>query len=438
MKTNRWLLAVLVTLATATLAFASGQAEASGDSAAGEAEEEIVLRFSWWGGETRHNAYLEALDLFMERNPDITVEAEFSGWNGYIDKLRTQMAAGEQPDVFNAGLDGPWGVLPRNGFMPIDEYGTIQTDQLSDSQLSQLTIEGNLLGLPLNSQVRSGYLINKSLLDDLGIDLPDYRWTWEDFANLANEIYEKSDGETYGVLDEAGGITYGSHGKRLWMISHFNNAIMDEEGVPLTTDQLREYYSWWTDLRESGGASSAEITVGADANQNSPILDRQVGMIALALGSYARFESNTDDQLVLVPPPQGEYNNNELATGTMTAMSSTTEHPEAAARLIDFLINDVDAGLIMRTEVGIPSNAERRAALVEDGLDPSSAHVFNLHNWVVENLGTVPFTGLHPDFSEFRDRYWAEEQRLAFGRASVDETVDAIVEIAEDMGHNVQ
>jgi hypothetical protein len=52
----------------------------------------------------------------------------------------------------------------------------------------------------------------------------------------------------------------------------------------------------------------------------------------------------------------------------------------------------------------------------------------------VDNLGTVSFTGTHEKLSEFRDLYWAEEQRMAFGRATVEETVDAIVDIANQLG----
>jgi multiple sugar transport system substrate-binding protein len=439
MKANRLLLTILVALMTAALAFAAGQAE-EGDAMGGEAEEEIVLRFSWWGGETRHNALLEAMDLFMERNPNITIEGEFSGWSGYIDKLRTQMAAGEQPDVFYNGYDGPWQVLPMDGRAPLNEHiddGIISTDQISDAQLSQITFDGDLMGLPRSASVRGGYLINKTLFDELGIDIPDYTWTWEDFADVAIEVYEKSDGEVYGTLDEAGGISYGSFGKRAWMLSHFDRFMMDGEGIVLSEEQLTEYYSWWTELREAGGASAAEVTVSADDNQNSPIVDRGVGMLALSLGSYARFQSNTQDNLVMVPFPQGEYPNNEIGAGVSASLSSATDHPEAAAQFLDFIINDVEAGMILGTEVGIPANAERRRALLEEGLDPAGEVVFNLNNWIVDNLETIPQADTHPDFNEFRDRYWAEEQRLAFGRASVEETVDAIIQIAEDMGHSV-
>lgn len=395
--------------------------------------EEITLRFSWWGGETRHNALLAAMDLFMERNPGVTVEGEFSGWSGYIDKLRTQMAANEQPDVFYNGVDGPWLVLPLEARADLNEFPAVDTSQIADSQLELSTVDGRLVGLSRSASIRGGYLINATLFAELGIDVPEYTWTWDDFAALAQEIYDESGGEVFGTLDETGGVTYGSFGARAWLLSHFGMPLTTPDGMGVTEEQLLEYYSWWSDLRESGAASSAEVSVSADDNQNSPIVTRQVGMLALATGSFARFQSNTPDQLVFVPFPQGRYNNNEIAAGVITSLSSASEHPQEAASFLDFIVNDVEAGLILGTEVGIPANAARREALLDAGLDEASKVVFTLNNWVVDNLGTAPFTGSHPRSGEFSDLKLAEEQRMAFGRATVEETVDAIIGIAEDL-----
>jgi multiple sugar transport system substrate-binding protein len=419
---------MLMVLLVSVLAFATGTTEEAAE------DEEVVLRFSWWGGETRHNALLAAMDLFMERNPTITVEGEFSGWSGYIDKLRTQMAAGQQPDVYYNGLDGPWQVLPIEARADLNDFAAIQTDQLAEAQLEQVRLDGELLGLPRSASVRGGYLINGTLFAELGIEIPDYEWTWDDFASIAQEVYDSSDGDVFGTLDETGGVTYGSFGSRAWMLSHFGVPLTNPEGLAVTEEQLGEFYSWWADLRERGAASSAEVSVSADDNQNSPIVTGKVGMLALSLGSYARFQSNTTDNLVFVPFPQGEYNNNELAAGVIASLSSASENQDEAAEFLDFIINDVEAGLILGTEVGIPANAERREALLEAGLDEAGKVVFTLNNWIVDNLGTVSFTGTHEKLSEFRDLYWAEEQRMAFGRATVEETVDAIVDIANQLG----
>ena len=64
-----------------------------------EPAEEITLRVSWWGSQSRHDLTQQALELYMKNNPHVKIEAEFTDWSGYWDKLATQAAGGELPDI---------------------------------------------------------------------------------------------------------------------------------------------------------------------------------------------------------------------------------------------------------------------------------------------------------------------------------------------------
>ena len=70
---------------------AAGATEAAGSTKTGD-QEPVTIRFSWWGGESRHKATLEAVDAFMKEYPWITVECEYSAWDGWQDKVATQLA----------------------------------------------------------------------------------------------------------------------------------------------------------------------------------------------------------------------------------------------------------------------------------------------------------------------------------------------------------
>jgi hypothetical protein len=41
-----------------------------------DGSKEIVLRFLWWGSESRHKATLDAIKLFEEKNPGIKIKAK--------------------------------------------------------------------------------------------------------------------------------------------------------------------------------------------------------------------------------------------------------------------------------------------------------------------------------------------------------------------------
>lgn len=95
-----------------TSSSAAGSTSAA-SSAGGEAEP-VTLRFSWWGGEARHEATIAAAELYMEKNPNVKIEFEYSGWDGYKDKLVTQLSGGTAPDkiekyveIYHPDLQGP-------------------------------------------------------------------------------------------------------------------------------------------------------------------------------------------------------------------------------------------------------------------------------------------------------------------------------------------
>lgn len=61
---------------------------------ASEGEEKVTLSFCWWGNQVRNDVTKKAVDLYMEKNPNVEIKVEFADWTGYWDKLST-MAAGE-------------------------------------------------------------------------------------------------------------------------------------------------------------------------------------------------------------------------------------------------------------------------------------------------------------------------------------------------------
>src|SRR4030042_3262086 len=71
-----------------------------------KSDEQVTLRFSWWGGDARHKATLEAIDLYMKLNPNVKILPEYSGAQGYLDKKKIELASGTAPDVVQ--IDFTW------------------------------------------------------------------------------------------------------------------------------------------------------------------------------------------------------------------------------------------------------------------------------------------------------------------------------------------
>lgn len=105
---NKWkrlqilaLLMVFSLLAAACSGGNGGTGTSTGNStstknntqAEGGSADNVKLRIMWWGSQPRHEATLKALEAYTAKNPHVTFEPEYSGMDGYLDKLSTQAAA---------------------------------------------------------------------------------------------------------------------------------------------------------------------------------------------------------------------------------------------------------------------------------------------------------------------------------------------------------
>ena len=72
-----------------TLLFLIGCGEKKSSGTGGDGGKEVELRVMWWGSDARHKAKKDAIKLFEEKNTGIKIKAEYSGYEGYLEKLST-------------------------------------------------------------------------------------------------------------------------------------------------------------------------------------------------------------------------------------------------------------------------------------------------------------------------------------------------------------
>lgn len=100
MKKNRILALALTGILAATAAAPMAVFAESED------HDPVSLRFMWWGGDERNEATVKVIDMFQEKYPWITIEPEFSGSDGYQEKLSTALAGGQAADIIQNGPAG--------------------------------------------------------------------------------------------------------------------------------------------------------------------------------------------------------------------------------------------------------------------------------------------------------------------------------------------
>ena len=114
-----------------------------------QADKPVTIRLAWWGGETRHKATVAAAEAFMKKYPNITVKTEYSGFEGYYDKLVTQLAAGTGPDMFQFMISwfGDFQKSPEM-FADLPKLPGLDMSGWSSTSIESSTLKGKVIGLP--------------------------------------------------------------------------------------------------------------------------------------------------------------------------------------------------------------------------------------------------------------------------------------------------
>jgi multiple sugar transport system substrate-binding protein len=120
--------------AALTTAMVAGCGGGSGGGTPGQGEgpytapakdTKATLTISNWGDPVDKAVYDEVAKRFQQRYPNVKVKNNFTPittWSEYVNKLTTQVASGDAPDVINMGLEGVQLGMDKRLFASLDGY----------------------------------------------------------------------------------------------------------------------------------------------------------------------------------------------------------------------------------------------------------------------------------------------------------------------------
>lgn len=339
----------------------------------GASTEQVELRFSWWGGDSRHEATEKAIEAFMVKYPNIKVTGEYGAWTGWEEKQSLNIVGGNAADVMQIN----WNWIESysgNGknFANLDEYADVlDLTQFPQESLDQCKADGKLMTVPVALTGRLFYW-NKTTFDEVGIALPTdeasllaagkaFKAYDEDYYPLALAEYDRAIFLIY-YLESVYGKPWVVDGQMQYTEQEiatgmdFISKLEDEHVIPTTAtiagdmaDSL-DKNAKWIDGKYAGifewdsAASKCQKSVAESTNKPGQ---------EFVIGDFLKF---------------GDYNGGFTKISMGLAVSASSEHPKEAAMLIDFLLNDPEGVEIGSTERGIPCSAAAVKILEEKGL----------------------------------------------------------------------
>ena len=338
-------------------------------------DEPITLRFAWWGGDERNAATLEVIEQFEALHPNVTIEAEYGGNDGYHDKLATQLASGTAADIVQVDPETfPQYVSTGDYFVNYMDYSNMDLSTFDENYIS-LEIngryDGKQLGLPTGIS-GAGILVSQDLADEIGIDFTQ-AYTWDDLLEMGRKVREYDDSMYLLCANKEYivNLIVFNYGKQLC-----GSTLFDKETgeLNITEEQMAELMQYVKKLYDEGvvAPASYQAAYGGDNLQSD------ANWIAGKYVSALTYISTID--VMVAANDSANYSMSQLPmlsgctekgwasnTPQVMAVTKTCEHPEMAVEFMNYFFNNETALATLGATRSVPPTENARKICSENG-----------------------------------------------------------------------
>ena len=225
---------------------------------------------STWGNDSRLKLTEEAITAFEQANPGITVQVENSEFSSYWDKLATQTAANDPPDVIQMDEAYIAAYGGRGALLDLSTKSSVLDLSAMDAKvLDTGKVAGTLVGAPVGVALFS-VGVNPELLKQAGLKMPDDKtWTWDDLATMASTVTQKLGSKGVVGMDFFG-VSAAEIG--VWARQRNQEVFPVEGQTAVTSETLVSYFEfakrWWRPRRPRRlAARSRTLTEALDSSR---------------------------------------------------------------------------------------------------------------------------------------------------------------------------
>lgn len=329
------------------------------------------LTFSWWGGDARHEATQQAVEAFKAAT-GIDVQCTYSAWSGWEDKMSQYFASDSAFDVNQINWNWLYSFTNADGsskFYDLNQVADIiDLSQFDEKALAQCTIDGQLLAIPVAMTGRIFYW-NKTTFEKAGLATPT---TLEDLM-AAGPIFAEKLGEDYYPL------ALGAYDKMILMVYYLESVYgkdwVADGQLNYTTEEIAKGLEFIQTLEDNHVIPSSETLTGDGADsldKNPKWMEGKYAGIFEWDSSASKFEKAlSEGQEFFVGnyfADMGEYHGGFTKVSLAFAIANTAADKQAAAQLIEFLLNSEEGAKLMNSQRGIPLSKKANELCAQEGL----------------------------------------------------------------------
>lgn len=347
---SKWYTRLSVILLFSLLAACGGGGSAEPDEAPGSGGTEApsgdkgktTVQF-WHSLGGKNGEYMDALiQRFNASHEDIEVVGTFQGsYDETVTKLQQAIASGTGPDV--SMLERAYIQMFADSevledLTPYLEGSGISADDFTAGLMGHSTFNDQLVSLPLNRSTPILH-VNKTLLDELGLQIPT---TWEEMKEVANALVVKEGSEykRYGVT-----MPYDTW-YPIAMISQAGGTFFNDDNTSIGFSDNGAGVKMFTYLKDLQSTGALYYPPAQDSGNivNSMFVEGKVGMMYQSTGSIGGLSSAVDFDYVTAFLPKDEVYANPTGGANVTMLSSS-KNKEAAWEFIRWMEMEEEGAL---------------------------------------------------------------------------------------------
>jgi len=340
------------------------------------------------------------IERFHQLYPDIQVEISSATGSGTgekrAEKFMLLSVAGSAPDVAEIYPQVTGRVIQSGIVLPWDPFiaddPAMKLDKFVPGAYQCYMYQGQTYGMLSALSIIPLY-VNNALLQLAGLTHPSQlgdNWTWEEFFQYARKLTQTTaDGRV-----SQWGLAVSPILQR-WAI-HIHQA-----GGGITDHPADPTRSLWNSPEVAQGLGFILSLYEAGVVKSGKLLDRNVGMDMGSTSEIMAQLRQTDIDWGIVDWPRGPKHNALVVSGEGYLLSAGTKYPEAAWKLVRFLLTDPEAvrmriAHLVRPPSYLPEMNQFRAGVLPKGVP---AYVVD----VIRKAASHPNVGAVPSFPQFGD-----------------------------------
>lgn len=325
-----------------TAALAGGLAMTGLRAPALRAQEKARIRFAGYvESQEQMGQTLAVLKLYSEKHPNVEIVPEFTSFRAFTDKIATETAGGNAPDMFSVNVDLLAEYARRGVSTPLDGYIPDPLD-LSDylgSAVNAAKFDGKQYAIP-NDAIAPAIITNASAFERAGMPIPEQMWTWEDMAEIAAELSKASGARFWGVEDAGGSYIPCD----IFLRGRGRSMFTPDHEMGFAPEDMEAWFAYWQQLREADATPPGDVQALAttDDPSTSGVVSGRAAMNITLTDSFVGFQALTSDDLVLHMIPNG-FRDGDMKqrhysyAGNSTSVSAKSPHQDVAVDIIRFM-----------------------------------------------------------------------------------------------------